>query len=184
MIATIIVNLPEEIRNQLENEINLVFEKYSQFRVGASGPTKYKNFPHITITRVDDAQKSMGEIVEVVKNVAQLTQFQIKVTGVSVIEGGGSFHVVLEIEKNESLKEIHEKIFQQLFPLINEDWRKLGGENYHPHISIITWMPKEKALEVASSINIKPFKFFAKEIAIKTMDGKDKAKVFETFQLR
>ncbi|MDD4251301.1 MAG: 2'-5' RNA ligase family protein [Candidatus ainarchaeum sp.] len=184
IIATIIINLPKDKQEELQDQINIIYKKYSKFRLSGSIDGIYKNIPHITIARIEDAQKNLKEIDEVMQNASKCNNFEINIKKLKLLQNESSSHIVFEIEKSKEILELHNKIYSPLQYLISEDWKKFGGENYLPHLTVISGLPQEKANEILKEVKLKPFNFTANIISIKIMELGEKATIYKTYTLK
>jgi 2'-5' RNA ligase len=183
LIATLIINLPEDVQKAIGAQINVLYKKYSKYRTKGNTDGLYRNLPHVTLTRIVNADKHMKEIKAVMEEASQLEPFQINAHKIKILRDGNGFHIILEIKNTKEITNLHKILYYKLLPLIADARKPFGGENYYPHTSLITWLPENKAKEALKEITIKPFTFTANNISIKLMEEGKEAYIHKTYSL-
>jgi 2'-5' RNA ligase len=164
----IILTIPEPLNSELNDEIKELHKKYSSF-CKSSHPNNgtYFDIPHITLFSMGYCYENKGSIEAKLRELVRKHKpITIKSKELTLFEFGDQCHLVVKIEKNKELQDLHNKIITELTHLAKKK-EKFILDLYNPHSSKILYLPKEIGEKVKKDAKIKEFKFTANEIGIK-----------------
>ena len=162
---TIVLTIPEPLHFKLDSEIKMLHKKYGK-ECSSSYPNdgEYRDVPHITLLTMGASYENIAKIEAKLKEISKKHKpLQIKSKHLIVFTDG---HLVVEINNNKELQDLHNEIVKELLPL-SQKTSDFILDKYGPHSSKILYLPKELEEQAKNDATIKEFSFIAKEIGIK-----------------
>ena len=165
---TIVLTIPEPLHSKLNSEIKMLHKKYGKdCKSNRPNDHVYYDIPHITLFSMGDCSNNKKEIKKTLKEIVKNhNPIKIKSKELTLFKFEDLCHLVIKIEKNKELQELHNEIINKLLPY-SEKKGKFVLKLYTPHCSKILYIPKELGEKIKNEANIKEFEFTAKEVGIK-----------------
>lgn len=183
--VTVTLCLPETIEQQFYKIINNVFSKFGKYRLKNDKDGIYYNIPHITLLSLGNCLNKQEEICKRIKPIIQdIKPINIRFEEQTCFIKEDSGHVVMRVKRTPELLLLllHKKICNALSDLVelNSDFIL---DNFNPHITIISSVPKELAFQINNLLNISKFDFISDKVSVKTKVQRQHATQYKIFQL-
>ena len=181
---TIVLTIPQPLLSKLNSELKMLHKKYGT-KCKSSGPNdeEYYDIPHITLFSMGECYENKEKIEAKIREIAKNFQpIKIKSKELTLFEFEEQCHLVVTIEKNKELQELHNKIINEVLPLsVKKGIFVL--EKYTPHSSKILYLPRELGKKAKQDAKIKEFEFTANEIGIKVRQEDTYCIIEKTYKL-
>lgn len=182
--VTLIISLPKDLERLVTKQNQEMFKEFGQYRLTGSTDGKYRNIPHITLVSMGYCFENKKQIIQEMQQIANKHKtIKIEAPKVTLFNRKNVSHLVLSVTKTNSLQKLHNDLFNSVKDLTTEK-PEYCLEKFKPHITLIAYLPKDKALKAKKQVKLKRIKFTATEIAMKITQPNGKNTILKRFKLK